>query len=425
MKKQISSVKLASLIFSVSVLCFAIVSLSSAAWTTPTLAPPEGNAPAPLNVGNVLQYKIGPLIINYGNGDGTGYAAYGFSIPYGRTGIGTLTPQTTLDIKAPNTALDSFGTMILSSTDSTAINKGGQLDFGGAYTGTSVTYLASIAGRKENSTNLNVAGYLQFSTRNGSTLLNTEKMRIDSNGKVGIGTTAPAARLHILYTPATASDYGLIMDASGGGLTTGNASIKLAGDGGYSEIIMSRSGLGSATLNNALVFRNTTLNANILFQTGGGNTRMVVDGSGNVGIGSSSQFQVNSTGDLVKINNVAYSWPSAQGGTDTYLKNNGSGGLSWAAGTTGVSGTATIYADNGLTGGGVNLNTFHLAVGQGSGISVTADAVSHGNTSPNLTGQGISSYTTNNTGTKFIQNITIDKFGHITSITSAELICPP
>ncbi|HQD34066.1 MAG TPA: hypothetical protein PKU81_01055 [Bacteroidales bacterium] len=69
--------------------------------------------------------------------------------------------------------------------------------------------------------------------------------------------------------------------------------------------------------------------------------RMRIANNGNVGIGDASpvslltvgdgdKFQVNSSGNLVKINNVTYSWPSSQGGASTFLQNNGSGTLSWA-----------------------------------------------------------------------------------------------
>jgi hypothetical protein len=48
-------------------------------------------------------------------------------------------------------------------------------------------------------------------------------------------------------------------------------------------------------------------------------------------VGSSSQFQVDSSGNIVKINNVTYSWPSSQGAANTYLKNDGSGNLTWTS----------------------------------------------------------------------------------------------
>ena len=50
-------------------------------------------------------------------------------------------------------------------------------------------------------------------------------------------------------------------------------------------------------------------------------------------VGNGDLFQVNSSGDLIKVDNVTYDWPSSQGGTNTFLKNNGAGGLSWATPT--------------------------------------------------------------------------------------------
>lgn len=48
-------------------------------------------------------------------------------------------------------------------------------------------------------------------------------------------------------------------------------------------------------------------------------------------VGSSNQFQVNSSGNIVKLNNVTQSWPSSQGSANTVLTNNGSGTLSWSS----------------------------------------------------------------------------------------------
>ena len=45
-------------------------------------------------------------------------------------------------------------------------------------------------------------------------------------------------------------------------------------------------------------------------------------------VGTTSQFRVNSSGNLVRINNIPYSFPTVQG-TDQYLKNDGSGNLTW------------------------------------------------------------------------------------------------
>lgn len=46
-------------------------------------------------------------------------------------------------------------------------------------------------------------------------------------------------------------------------------------------------------------------------------------------IGSNSQFQIDNLGNILKINNVPYSFPSVQGNAGQVLSNNGSGFLSW------------------------------------------------------------------------------------------------
>jgi len=76
-------------------------------------------------------------------------------------------------------------------------------------------------------------------------------------------------------------------------------------------------------------------------------------------VGSSSQFQVDSAGDIVKLKNLTYSWPSSHT-TNGILANNGSGTLSWSTlatlgGATGTgsagrvtywSGTSTLTGEN-------------------------------------------------------------------------------
>ena len=84
-------------------------------------------------------------------------------------------------------------------------------------------------------------------------------------------------------------------------------------------------------------------NGNGMLFVSGGSNRMVIKTDGKVGIGntspaerfsvgSSSQFRVDNTGDIVRINNVAYTWPSSQGGADEVLTNDGSGNLTWEPG---------------------------------------------------------------------------------------------
>ena len=87
-------------------------------------------------------------------------------------------------------------------------------------------------------------------------------------------------------------------------------------------------------------------------------------GNGNVGIGTTApaqafdvgaKFQVDSNGNPLKINNVATSFPSAQGLAGTILTNDGSGSLSWTGPGTSVGGP-TVTAANTFANGNTYTN---------------------------------------------------------------------
>jgi hypothetical protein len=84
-------------------------------------------------------------------------------------------------------AVNSEGNMFLRATDTLATGVGTQIGLGGKYNASSYFPFAAVAGRKENATNNNVAGYLSFlTTTSGGTL--TERARIDSTGNFVIST---------------------------------------------------------------------------------------------------------------------------------------------------------------------------------------------------------------------------------------------
>jgi hypothetical protein len=116
-----------------------------------------------------------------------------------------------------------------------SINKGGLLELGGITNdeNTRSDIFASVAGLKANSASNNRTGYMQFSVSNGSSL--SEAMRIDSAGRVGIGTSLPSAGLELNL----ASGDGLLINSAdiatikmkntGGGVTNwGFATTNLA-----------------------------------------------------------------------------------------------------------------------------------------------------------------------------------------------------
>jgi uncharacterized coiled-coil protein SlyX len=117
----------------------------------------------------------------------------------GNVGIGTASPGSPLHLlgDADTTTFTGvpFNMQVLSS-NTAASGVGGGILLGGAFNGTATTTFAVISGVKENGTAGNFAGALVFSTRvNGGTA--AEKMRIGSNGNVGIGTAAPLGKLDV------------------------------------------------------------------------------------------------------------------------------------------------------------------------------------------------------------------------------------
>jgi len=120
-------------------------------------------------------------------------------------------------------------------------------------------------------------------------------------------------------------------------LTTGNG-------GDYSGTITIATGTGGG-------FASPSGNVNI--STGnstnqpGGNIT-VIPGTGTANgkflIGSTGQLQIDRTGNILKINNVATSFPASQGAASTVLTNNGSGVLTWSNSGSTVNVTTTASA---------------------------------------------------------------------------------
>ena len=139
---------------------------------------------------------------------------------------------------------------------------------------------ASLAGVADLSTG-NIAGSHMYLTASDSMILNTggsEKMRIDSSGKVGIGTTTPSRKLHIVNTDDT---RGILVENT---LATSYAELHLKAS---REFRMGTGGVSSATeARDRFYIYDATAAAH----------RFTIDSSGKVGIGTTSptyKFEVS------------------------------------------------------------------------------------------------------------------------------------
>jgi hypothetical protein len=120
---------------------------------------------------------------------------------------------------------------------------------------------------------------------------NTERMRIDSSGNVGIGATDPAEKLQVNGNLMVGDDLtaGSFLDVIGAG--GGDFGIRFGGE---------------ADRDAKAAILGTTTTASLRFFTAGANERMVINASGNVGIGTSSPQNIlhtdsASTGEVVGL----------------------------------------------------------------------------------------------------------------------------
>ena len=182
----------------------------------------------------------------------------------GDVGIGT-TPTGKLDVNGNiRTTVGSGGTLTLHETDATRAN---QLISGADAFGSYINASFATGG----------SAVLRFQTAN------TEHMRINSLGNVGIGTNAPGARLEV-FNDGTALRLNTAL--AGGNLVDINPFVAGVSNSGFSITV-------------------------------GGNIRQMIDASGNVGIGTTSpsaRLDVNGT---LRANSLTLTTalPVAQGGT--------------------------------------------------------------------------------------------------------------
>jgi len=108
----------------------------------------------------------------------------------GRVGIGTSSPNSTLEVKGASATSNNGGTVLVTDNASLAADIGGTIALRGTDGSTDRTYGLIKAG-KLNSTSGSFDGYLSLQTRTNGQANTTEAIRIDHNQNVGIGTSSP------------------------------------------------------------------------------------------------------------------------------------------------------------------------------------------------------------------------------------------
>jgi len=187
----------------------------------------------------------------------------------GLVGIGTSSPSTLLHISSANTAFTATSTTATSSTQLRVVTGAGTCYFAvdGSGGGSFGTANAAAVWNSINSPIL-------FATNN------SERMRIDSSGNVGIGvTTIGTNGARRVLQIADSTNGGAILLGNDSSTSTNNA--RIVGNSGTELILAGGGAAGIVT-----VYTNNT-------------ERMRIDSSGNVGIGTNNpnqRLQVSGTG---------------------------------------------------------------------------------------------------------------------------------
>ena len=216
----------------------------------------------------------------------------------GRVGIGTTSPGAKLHVAYSNSSVYSTtspsGDLVVSRHNTSNVDNqtvGIRFDTTG-FAGTTTGQAAIQAIQPSNLSSADLA----FLTRNNATF--GERMRITSTGDVGIGTTIPIAKLHIVSDDTTASAIKMLV-LGGGTSVDGNGQYiqfsSSSNDTLGSQIAGTRVGSGASS---DLRF-STTSSTSVVSE------RMRINSAGNVGIGTTSPQSGGGAASWLSLNGTA------------------------------------------------------------------------------------------------------------------------
>jgi len=274
----------------------------------------------------------------------------------GNVGIGTTGPGAPLEIL--KTAAGVTSHLLLTNKQTPAANVGWQIAWLGDPAGNITASAIRTAWEGAASTD----SYLSLWTRGSNSI--TEKVRIDSTGNVGIGTAGPSSLLTINDTTAAnaSGQTSLVIDS--------NYS-SLVGSGG--RIAFRNSGVQTTAAIRGYIFGASL--SGLAFETGfnAPTVKMVIDNSGNVGIGTTvpgQKLDINSATGV----NLRLTYNDADGSAANYadLLTTSAGGLTLVPSgnliNIGGGTTATDLRFLEPSGSGTNYSAFK-AVAQGADIT--------------------------------------------------------
>lgn len=225
----------------------------------------------------------------------------------GRVGIGTTSPISKLHVVAGDTTVDTnsnnefaFGFQARKDRAGSIVQSGdavGALSFRG-FDGSSYVVSAQIVSSIDGTPGLNdMPGRITFLTTADGASTPSERMRITSNGNIGLGITNPAAKLHI----------------EGDTILRGNTGAKLH--------------LYRISDDNT-AFLSTSGSGDITFTAGTASPteRVRITSTGNVGIGTTAPgWQLHIASDSATTSAMVRSSSDAQGAIANFIKQRGSG----------------------------------------------------------------------------------------------------